>query len=59
LEFGPASAGCDFIFVSLRLEKYHLKFIDDYGLLAAETIDAIEKMNIIPVDLDLSFNLDL
>jgi hypothetical protein len=43
----------------LRLEKYHLKFIDDYGLLAAETIDAIEKLNIIPVDPDLSFNLDL
>jgi hypothetical protein len=40
-------------------ENYHLKFIDDYGLLAAETIDAIEKLNIIPVDPDLSFNLDL
>jgi len=35
------------------------KFIDDYGLLAAETIDAMEKLNIIPVDLDLSFYLDL
>jgi len=35
------------------------KFIDSYGYQTAETNDAIEKLNIIPKDLDLSFNPNL
>jgi hypothetical protein len=36
-----------------------LKFIDNYGNLTNETFDTIKKLNKIPTDLDLKFNLNL
>jgi hypothetical protein len=36
-----------------------LKFIDEYGKITSETSDAIQKLNMIPTDIDLNFKLNI